>query len=387
MAWLWPGVPILFTTLLALGLLRSLRNVALCGVLEQWKPPEPEVWPSLSVVVPARDEEADLPSTFESLAQQPYPDLEVVLVDDRSIDGTSKLGQSWATKDGRFRYFRVDHLPEAWLGKPHAMHCGVKESKGEWLLFTDADVRFEPGTLQRAVAWCLANRVDHLAVGPWIRASTWPQAIAFGGFGASYLIRLRFVGSGLLHPKSYAGVGAFNLVRRSALEQTEGWPWLRMEIAEDVGLGLLLQRHGFRGGFALSGGDLHLDWYSSFPSLVAGLEKNMFPVGARLQYSRLVILIILLLASALTPVLLCFHPTWWPLGALVYGGNSFAGLWLGWRIGRLQWLPCLLHPLGLLLLAWIFLRSAIHVHRHQGIQWRGTYYPIHQLREGQRVKL
>src|SRR5712692_7240561 len=119
-------------------------------------PPLPAVdapaLPSLSVIVPARDEVAAIREALASLLAQDYPGLTVVAVDDRSTDGTTHVLRELAAAHPRLRVLRVDELPSGWLGKNHALWCGGQATKSEWILFTDADIAFAAGTLRRAVA-------------------------------------------------------------------------------------------------------------------------------------------------------------------------------------------------------------------------------------------
>src|SRR5213593_4817996 len=116
--------------------------------------------PSLSIVVPARDEAASIGRALGSLLAQDYPDLEVIAVDDRSADGTGDVLRDLAARDSRLLAVRVDDLPAGWLGKNHALWRGAERARGEWLLFTDADVIFAQGALRHAVAYAAAERLD-----------------------------------------------------------------------------------------------------------------------------------------------------------------------------------------------------------------------------------
>src|SRR2546428_313277 len=124
------------------------------------------VLPSVSVVVPARDEAASISRALGSLLAQDYPDLEVIAVDDRSADGTGALLHEVAAREPRLVVLRVDDLPAGWLGKNHALWRGAEQARGEWLLFTDADVVFAPDALRRAVGYALEQGLDHLTLAP-----------------------------------------------------------------------------------------------------------------------------------------------------------------------------------------------------------------------------
>ena len=128
--------------------------------------------PSLSIVVPARDEAASIGRALGSLLAQDYPDLEVIAVDDRSADGTGDVLREVAAREPRLAVLRVDDLPAGWLGKNHALWRGAQRSSGQWLLFTDADVVFAPGALRRALAYAVDQGLDHLTLAPRLMTTT-----------------------------------------------------------------------------------------------------------------------------------------------------------------------------------------------------------------------
>jgi len=119
---------------------------------------------SISLLFAARDEEEKLPAALETLSALDYPRLEIIAIDDRSTDATSRILAEHTRKDGRLRVVRVNELPKGWLGKPHALQKGYEASSGELLLFTDADVQFLPDTLRRAVSLFHERKLDHLTL-------------------------------------------------------------------------------------------------------------------------------------------------------------------------------------------------------------------------------
>ena len=348
-------------------------------------PPAPARWPRVSLVVPARDEAASLEQAVASRLAEGYPDLELVLVDDRSEDATPELARRLAAADPRVRALRVERLPPGWLGKTHALELGRRAATGEWLLFSDADVEFAPGTLRRAVAHAEAAGLDHLTLLPHVRARGFLLQAAIATFGRNLLLVQRAWKVSDPRSKAFLGVGAFNLVRRGALARTEGLAWLRMDVADDLALGKLLKRSGARCGVAVGAGLVELEWYPSLGAMARGLEKNVYPaLGCRLW--------MVALASAWTAwaelapfAALALGPAW--LRAL--GGAALAlGLPVGAATAR--WagrplLPSLAVPVGGLLCAAILLRSGLLGWRRGGVRWRGTFHSCAELRAGRRV--
>src|SRR6266446_3909792 len=141
--------------------------------------------PRVSILFAARDEEEKLSAALATLMEIDYPNLEVIAVDDRSKDATGRILDEFATAHPRLRAVHVNQLPPGWLGKPHALQKGYEISTGNWLLFTDADVRFKPDVLRRAITLAKQRGLDHLTLfGEVEMAGFWEKIlITFMGFG------------------------------------------------------------------------------------------------------------------------------------------------------------------------------------------------------------
>lgn len=345
--------------------------------------------PRLSVVIAGRDEAHALEATLRSLLAQDYPDFQVIFVDDRSSDESSAIARRLARADPRLLPLRIEHLPAGWLGKPHALARGLQEAKGEWVLFADADVRFAPDTLSRAVGMAIQQKVDHLTAFPDLLGGTFWLKVAAGTFGAHLLAGLSL--KRLRDPRSShsMGVGAFNLVRSSLLAQTPGFSWLRMEVADDLGLARMIKNAGGK-TLAVSGhGQIGLTWYDHVPEMIRGLEKNTFGVMASYQPARALLAALAMTSFALAPLL-----AWWPglpAGLPLAGAAALMAPPLCTLLGRrrfgLEWAPSFFTPVGLIILSWALLRSCLRCSRQGGILWRGTFYPVAELRKGQRVQI
>ncbi len=142
----------------------------------------------------------------------------------------------------------VRELPEGWLGKVHALQRGVERAKGAWLLFTDADVHFAPGTLRRAVACAEERQLDHLAVAAQVILRSFWTGVCHGSAMRGIVALARPWEVMDPRSKKAIGTGAFNLVRRSVFDRTPGFGWLKLEVADDIGLGLMMKRAGARPG-------------------------------------------------------------------------------------------------------------------------------------------
>jgi len=353
--------------------------------------PMPEVWPRLSVVIPACNEADTLESAVATLLQQDYPDLEIILVDDRSTDGTHEIIDRLAHQDPRIRAVHVETLPRGWLGKVHALHRGVGQASGDWLLFTDADVHFASGTLRRAVALVLHQRVDHLALIPQtIQKSFWLE-VAVSTFGLLFFITTRAASVNRPDSKAFVGIGAFNLVNAERFHRTLGFEWLRLEPGDDVGLGMMIKQAGGTTHLAFAYEDLFVRWYPSVAAMFKGLEKNLFGPGSDYRWWLMILQVGMIWALVVAPYL-----------SLALGlTRGVAPLWIAGAVAismhlifsvffvaeqKTKSLSVLLFPVGLFLITAMMLRAGYQCVKNGGIDWRGTHYPLEQLRTGQRVK-
>jgi glycosyltransferase involved in cell wall biosynthesis len=379
------------TTIWLAFLLRAAYHGSAIEELRKQRVVAEDKLPTLSLVIAASNERHTMQHSIPDLLATDYPNVEFILVDDRSSDGTGELIEGFAKNDDRVHPIHIILLPEGWLGKVNALDTGASTAKGKWLLFTDADIHFRPHALEKAVAFAEQQRLDHLMLVPEPRqtGSTLLDlfVLCFGSFFVQ-TIKAREIGN----PKSkaYGGVGAFNLVRRTSLEKTEGFEWLKMDVIDDVGLGLLLRRHHAKARI-LSGTDLiHFEWYPSLREMIKGLEKNTFAGFARYSYPRAGLLTIAMLLVILYPLI-------WSIiiGSVVaLAATLFIYIFLPFLVALTQrkLIPTsprlmLMLPLGFLLLTYALVRSTYITWREKGIRWRGTFYPLDALRRGQRVKL
>lgn len=361
-----------------LGGLRSLARVSA---------PEPERWPRVSVILAARDEARDIGAAVASRLADDYPEFELILVDDRSTDGTGAVASEAAAGDGRFALVRVGELPEGWLGKVHALHEGAGRATGEWMLFSDGDVTVEPGTLRRAVAHCVAEGVDMLALipafdtGSFLVDSIWTVFLR----GMLVMVDPRAVRD----PRSKVamGSGGFNLVSRASYESTEGFEHLRLETGDDVALAMMVKRAG--GRIELVDGHDHVSvpMYRTVGEFLRGIEKNGSTI-ATIPFPLFVAALIALGALVSAPfAAMALGPAWLrALGALALSAYT-AGEVAALRANSRRWLPALFWPAGGALMAYGLARSAWLAKRNGGVRWRDTFYALDELAEGRRVSL
>lgn len=340
--------------------------------------------PRLSVVIPARDEAAGIRRALGSLLAQDYPGLEVIAVDDRSRDGTGEVLSELASRDGRLLAIRVDELPAGWLGKTHALWRGAERAGGEWLLFTDADVVFEPGALRRAVAYAVSEGLDHLTLAPRLlaRGALLRAFVAFFGY-----VFITLWGAYLANdPKSDRGVGigAFNLVRREAYARMGTMRAISLRPDDDIRLGRRLRKLRFRQRVLNGNEVLSIEWYPSLRAAMAGLEKSLY---SSMNYR---------VVDAIAVQAFLLATMVWPYaGAVLLGGIDrvlltlviaclVAGLAETYRQSMGPLTPgalvlVALLPFSALCFAYAIARSVI-LAETRGVSWRGTLYPLALLR-------
>ena len=204
----------------------------------------PERWPAVTVVIPACNEAPHIEAAMQSLLDLDYPDLQILAINDRSTDDTGHILERLAEHARHLEVIHIEALPEGWLGKLYAMHVGAQAARGDSVVYADADVAFSRGALRDAVALAEDEGLDMLALVPKLLSPTALLTAAIGFFGMLFMSTVRPRALNADQPGVYGGVGAFNMVRRSLFEETEGWPWLRLEIADDLGLAYLMHRHG-----------------------------------------------------------------------------------------------------------------------------------------------
>ena len=336
--------------------------------------------PRVSVVVAARDEERNIDTAMQSMLAQDYPDYEVVVVDDRSTDRTGLILDRIAAADTRFRVVHVTELPPGWLGKCHALQIGADQSTGEWLLFADADIHMDPTTLGRAVRFCDERGVDHLAILPSL---TLP-GLWLEGFGVFFLWALLLFAKPwkARNPTSWfhVGVGAFNLVRRSAYVAVDGHRPIRLRPDDDMKLGKILKRAGCRQEALIGHGLLDVEWYHSLREMIVAFEKNAF---AGIEYSILLSVVggLVQLAVGVIPIVaLPFTTGTTQLLLAVQVGVSLAIFAKLARSIDARPVVALIYPLEALLFVYILWRTMVVNLASGGIQWRGTFYSLRELK-------
>jgi glycosyltransferase involved in cell wall biosynthesis len=348
--------------------------------------------PRVSIIVPARNEEADIEQTLTRLLELDYDNYEIIAVNDRSIDKTGEIMNEFEKSrwsqvqqaSGRLSFKIIHHreLPSGWLGKTHAMWTAANEAAGEWLLFTDADVWFKCDSVRRALAYAEAEKVDHLVLFPQMIMKTPGECMMIAFFQTMFVFGHR--PWKVADPKSrdHMGVGAFNLIRRSVYEAVGTYAALRMEVLDDMKLGKLVKYASFVQRNVFGADLISIRWARGAMGVVNNLTKNFFAVLS-FQWWRTLVSAFGLAFLNLLPFLGVWLAHGWVRVPYAIALASMFLIYVGmsWR-SKVPAYYFVLHPVSTTLFVYTLLRSMFHTLRNDGIEWRGTRYPLEELKRG-----
>jgi glycosyltransferase involved in cell wall biosynthesis len=338
--------------------------------------------PRISLLFAARDEEEKLPAALATLMEIDYPNLEVIAVDDRSKDATGRILDEFAAAHSRLRVVHVRELPPGWLGKPHALQKSFEVSTGDWLLFTDADVRFKPDVLRRAVTLAKQRNLDHLTLMGDVEMVGFWETVLMTFFGMAFHIATDPYRVANPNSRAYIGIGAFQLLKRTAYEASGTHRRLAMEVVDDMKLGKIVKRSGFRSGAGIAQDSVVVRWHAGLGNLIRGVTKNFF-AGVGYSVALLAISITGLLLMNVAPIFgILFGHGWIQILAAIAFTIAVCfhtGVDIGARVSPLY---AFTHPLGAILFSYMLLRSALVTLKQGGIVWRGTFYPLDELKRG-----
>jgi glycosyltransferase involved in cell wall biosynthesis len=320
----------------------------------------------LSVIIPARNEEASLGACLESLVSQTGVEFEIIVVDDHSTDRTREIASSFTG----VRVIEAGPLPDGWTGKNNAVVTGVREARGEWLLFTDADTVHLPGSLARALAEAREHGVDLLSYSPeQIAVTFWEMAVLPVVFAE---LARQYPPSKVSNPNSSAAAanGQYILVKREAYDAVGGHAAVASEILEDVALSRRFKAAGKKIRFRYAADAVRTRMYRNWQQLRDGWTKNL-----ALLFPRPVLLAAKMLLLWMVPVVflvLALHRD----SARLYGAFAVAGIYLWTRIGKAnfgRYQNYLGVWFGMPIFAYLLLRSK-RAHAKGNVPWKGRTY-------------
>ena len=346
---------------------------------------QPSNHPRVSIIVPACNEEADIEQGLSGLLALDYDNYEVIAVNDRSTDRTGEIMDRVAASPaayGRLRVVHVTELPPGWLGKTHAMWSAGQQAGGDWLLFTDADVLFKPEVLRRALAYAESENADHVVVFPRIIMKRPGEKMMIAFFQTLFTFGHRPWRVADPETKDHMGVGAFNQVRRTAYEAVGTYKALRMEVLDDMKLGKVLKNARFRQRNVFGDDLISVRWATGALGVVDNLTKNFFAVLS-FQWWRTVASVFGLFFLNLGPFLGIWLAHGWARVPYVVALGSMFLIYLGMSFkSSIPPYYFLLHPISTMMFEYTLIRSMVLTLRNDGVIWRGTKYPLEELRKG-----
>lgn len=353
---------------------RLLKNITYQPILD------PRSLPSVSVIFTALNEEDNIRETIESLLEIDYPNFEIIIINDRSTDRTPQIIAEMKEKHPHLRTFQVDTLPGGWFGKNHGLHVGSQHAKGDYILFTDADVLVHRDILSKTISYMITNKLSHLTIFERHLRNTLGLKIIMLGSYLTYSLsfkpwRVRFPWS-----KKALGHGAFNLVKADVYRQCGGHTKIALQCLDDVKLGTLIKQSGFKQD-TIDGCDyIHRAWYNSLPEMIHGFEKNSFAIY---NYRPLPLLLdtIYALIFFIWPLIAIFLFTdslfWLNIANIILTILLAARSAEQYRLSKIY---AVFYPIGILLLLFSAWKSCFVITKNDGVIWRGTHYSLSDLK-------
>lgn len=374
--------------------IRTLTNIS----RPEWDrhPVTPTGNPRLAIIVPARNEAAAIEQALTRLLALDYDNYEVIAINDRSTDQTAaimdRVGSSsdptkWSDSASRQSHhldvIHIRELPAGWMGKAHAMYTAAKSAPdADWLLFTDADVMFRPDCIRRAIAYAEQEHADHVVLLPRMLMEHVGEKMMVSFFQLMFVFGHRPWKVADPKSKDHMGIGAFNLVRRSAYEAVGTYEALRFEVVDDMKLGKVIKNAGFRQRCVVGSDLVEIRWAMGARGVVHNLTKNFFAVMSFQWWRGIGFCMIAAIANLLPFVGVIFAhglarvPYAVALACIFF---LYAGMSLYSDVGPWYFF---LHPISTMLLIYTMLRSMIFTLRRRGVEWRGTFYPLEELKKG-----
>jgi chlorobactene glucosyltransferase len=339
----------------------------------------------VSVIIPARDEEANIARVVRSLAPQPGI-REILVVDDQSRDRTPEILAALEAEVPCLRTLRVESLPQGWLGKTHAVAAGARAATGDWLLFTDADTEHLSGSLAELLRRAEVEHADLLSVSPGQETPTWWEKAVIPLVYVQLASLFRFEEVSDPQSPAAAANGQYLLVRRQIYQQSGGHEAVKAEILEDVELARRIKSRGGKLLFLPGSQWVRTRMYRSFGEMWRGWTKNLYLLYQG-NLSRMLRAVVSLWFADLFPAILLVAACVFLACARAGGVAVFIALgsfvlalarqWTYSRaLARLGFDPSLANyqPIGAALLG-AFMLNSIRAHLVTGnVEWKGRRY-------------
>ncbi len=350
--------------------------------------PPPANAPLISVCVPARNEERNIRACVEAILTQDYPNFEVIVLEDRSIDATGEILRSLAVHNDKLKVISGSDLPKGWAGKPHALFQASKAARGEWLCFVDADTFLSPSTLSSCYTKAIETKADMFTIMTFqIMGSFWEKVVMPIVMTA---LSVGFSPRKVNDPKSKDAIanGQFILIKRSVYDAIGGHESVKDQIVEDKAISEQVKWNGYRLIVANGYSIVKTRMYTSLPEMWEGWTKNIY-LGLS---DRPSLMLLGAFGALILLVVALFLPLWPLLGIFWYlqGGSWLALaiifesliLWaiviyvrarIAIGMGISAWYAFTL-PLGAAVFAAMMITSTWKVISGKGVTWKGRIY-------------
>ncbi len=343
----------------------------------------PESAPLVSIIIPAHNEENTIRQSLQSVMDQDYPHYEIIVVNDRSSDATSRIASEMLKGIAGARIIDVDHLPADWTGKCHALAEGVKHAAGEWLAFLDSDSRLEPSGIRNCLATAKAQKVGMVTLTPkFILNTFWERALQ-PTFAAMSCILYPLGKVNDPDDPTASANGMFYLISRDAYDKINGHHDVKSLAVEDIGIGKRVKAAGLGLTFANGRNVLSTRMYTNFREVMAGWTRIL---SASMNYDAFTVIKYLLMHIVNSPpvIIASLYLILPHLYSISPGAAVLLPITLFAMIGASCYFLCRdlgVSPLygsflalGNLGLIWVFILITVKIFRKDSLQWRGTTY-------------
>jgi len=343
--------------------------------------------PSVSIIVPARDEEKNIRRCLNSLIEQEYDSIEIIAVDDRSSDQTKNIILEMAQNSSRIKLLEVSELPEGWVGKCNALHLGARIATGDWFLFTDADTQHERHALADSICYALSNKIDLLTYWPLLEVRSFWEKVTSPVLWTSFFWGDPFhFANDLLCDIGYAN-GQYILIDRRVYLGLGGHVSVREEILEDAALAQLAKDRGCDVRMCDGTNIFRVRMYTGLKDFWSGWAKNLYLIERR-RITRVVLTLFRLIVFYWLPVLelLALAVMWlagqaFPEvnGVLILLLLQYCGVVIAYgttrnRFDGLPWGYALFLPVGAGIVGALYLYSTYQIVSGRAFTWKGRSY-------------
>lgn len=338
-----------------------------------------EEQPSLAIIIAVRNEEEDLEKALQSICHINYQNCRIIIINDRSTDSTTEILTGFKLRYPQLNVVTLNVLPEGWLGKNNALYQGYLNSTEEWLLFTDADIVFHPDAINRALGYAVNNQLDHLTIIPEMVSRSTLLNSVFATFCIMLMMHMKPWDAKNPKSKSSAGIGAFNLVRRSAYEKIGTHAKIKLRPDDDLQLGMKIKSAQLRQDVLAAKGYICLEWYKDLKDFGNGILKNSFATANyKLTIAFANVLFILISIALPMPVMFIFGTT---AIRLMASAMLLCHITYMIAVPPNKWWYAFMIPFSGFFTAWIFLRASVITVKQGGIYWRDSFYSLKTLRD------